>query len=805
MKLLVLFYLLFLLTNNIFSQSNPNPFDLSQGDYSFNEWNNDELAETYPLGMIFHHTTNPTLAGFNPLANGSDDWTCGYNLSSRSRFYGLGENGIGIIATGDAQYNDCISGTSSSSRYVGAVVLALNTLNRDSLNLSFKCQTISQSNRTFTIRLQYRYLNNSIFTNWQDVPGPIEYLSSTTGNQEEIGPILLPNVLSNKANIQLRWLYYQLIDGSGARPNMRLDDIHVSSIEANFKTITLNELNDSVFCVDSNTFALGHVLFNSSGVFNDNFNIMLSDKNGDFSNSVIIGNKIFTEENPQDSISFIIPENTENGDNYLIRIETANDGIISNESIPLKIINGLLQVTQISANILSEKIELTWVNPLYCFNEIIIIASNNGFVSSIPIGDGSQYTADTLYGNGSMFNDGYVVYKGNENELTVAGLINHITYYFSIFTRNNDKWSEAAEIMATPIGEPYMTEILCPLYIQGKVTTNNQRVPMAFLASFVNLIPNAKYRYYSKAVLSSDTETSAGAGNNIFVCDTSIFGRTTTTSFATQGSYGEFISNNLGNYTGWFILESTGNNRYSPGNFIFPRIYLNNGNDGENVSFRFTSPDSIKVLSLSNNADSISATGIVGITGFNEKSFVSMYSSADAERPLFISHVESSGLDFESIGNFASFYTSNVSMQLGNWGGIIPNINNDGIKLIQNRDINNGEIINEFISDNGYWFGVSTINPSGGNTNPIIIDFFTLNNVNCLYYYQFYNYADELFFKNLMLNNYKISIFDISGKLLMLEQFYNSNYSLKTGLQKGLYIINIKSNNYNRSHKFIVY
>ena len=137
-----------------------------------------------------------------------------------------------------------------------------------------------------------------------------------------------------------------------------------------------------------------------------------------------------------------------------------------------------------------------------------------------------------------------------------------------------------AAITGTIQAAPSLTEVFVPQYIQGIASgaSNSKRVPYAFRVTLSGLTANATYRYYNAAVVSSDTATSTGAGGCIFVTSSGSFVKTTSSGLSTAGSYGTFTADASGNYTGWFILESTGSTRFATaGNLLFMRIILNDG------------------------------------------------------------------------------------------------------------------------------------------------------------------------------------------------------------------------------------
>lgn len=219
-------------------QTNPAPFDLSAGDYSFTEWSEQEPAGTFPANMAFHFTADPTSIAYNPLAPGSQDFNCGYVLTSRPRINGLGELGISMVNTGSAQFNDCISGSATGARFMGAAVLALNTTGRTNITVSWTGGTITVSDgggstgtgipRIFAFELQYRIGTEGDFIDIENA----EYVTNEVDHSEVISSVL-PAECDNQAELQIRWIYKQhsstLEGAQGTRPMLRLDDINVTS------------------------------------------------------------------------------------------------------------------------------------------------------------------------------------------------------------------------------------------------------------------------------------------------------------------------------------------------------------------------------------------------------------------------------------------------------------------------------------------------------------------------------------------------------------------------------------------------
>lgn len=220
--------LLLLFCVKAFSQTNPTVFNLGSGNYSFTSWASSSAAGTYPANMIFHFTNDATAGGYNPNADGNADYNCGYNLGSRNRVNGLGTNGFSFIATSSAQFNNCASGTASSTRFMGAAVLGLNSTGRTNIQVGWTGRTISvtDGDRVFAIRLQYR---NTTSGTWTDVPGPVQYVSGTAGSSAVVPTATLPAACENKANLYLRWIYIAISGTTGTRPEIGVDEISVTS------------------------------------------------------------------------------------------------------------------------------------------------------------------------------------------------------------------------------------------------------------------------------------------------------------------------------------------------------------------------------------------------------------------------------------------------------------------------------------------------------------------------------------------------------------------------------------------------
>jgi hypothetical protein len=146
--------------------TNPNPLTISDSStYSIlSQWDNTNNAGTYPPNMALwsHATTDPDL---NTLF--VEDWSCLYNLTSRSRFTGEGVNGISMINTSNSQFTGICdgtdptqtTGTTIASGRAGAILLGLNTSsvsNSSQITINWTGRTILQNFRAYALRMQYR-------------------------------------------------------------------------------------------------------------------------------------------------------------------------------------------------------------------------------------------------------------------------------------------------------------------------------------------------------------------------------------------------------------------------------------------------------------------------------------------------------------------------------------------------------------------------------------------------------------------------------------------------------------------------
>jgi len=376
--------------------------------------------------------------------------------------------------------------------------------------------------------------------------------------------------------------------------------------------------------------------------------------------------------------------------------------------------------TNFSANgISTSQISLNWLDATSATANYLIKGSNSSFEAITDPVDGVAEANSNLT---------QTVFSGNQN-FTFSGLNPQSTYYFKIFPFNgsganiNYKTSlPVPQAEATTLGSPSVIEVLMPLYIQGKTEPNNERVPFAYRLELINLSPNTTYKYINQVVLTTDSPTFTGAANSIFVNSDNTFTRTNNATFSIPGNHGEFTTNGSGSYTGWFITEPTGNDRFAAGSQLLIRLRLNDGNNGTTAVTFITTSSPITVLSYGTTSSSNRGTAVRAETDLTPKNFVFLYDNTSGNgRPLFGTIIEASGADYAA-NSWAPFYRQQVVGKNGAWGGILPNVNASGLKLFEERSLADGSFVSNKISADGKWGATNTVSPTGGLSNVLVIE-----------------------------------------------------------------------------------
>jgi hypothetical protein len=279
---------------------------------------------------------------------------------------------------------------------------------------------------------------------------------------------------------------------------------------------------------------------------------------------------------------------------------------------------------------------------------------------------------------------------------------------------------------------PSLTNVIFPRYIQGNSKSGNAndgRVPIVCWATITGLKPNTLYRYYNQLVrLTYSPTADTGVGNFYVVPKSGNFRRISgTVNLVNSALYDTFTTDLTGSYAKWFANEPTGLPVFTPGGYLFLRIYLNDGAGGTTVAARLTTSDSARVIKFGRTAgDPLSGTGLRGNSSATPKEFILLYdNTAGLSRPVSGTYVESDGVNIRSLTtlqtSYAYFYRTFVDTLKGAYGAIIPNVLPGGIQRIERRSLLTGMLVSYSTSASGIWpSGANTVNPVGGDSSEII-------------------------------------------------------------------------------------
>jgi len=360
----------------------------------------------------------------------------------------------------------------------------------------------------------------------------------------------------------------------------------------------------------------------------------------------------------------------------------------------------------------------------------------------------------------------------------------------------------AAEVFVTLNGEvigdqlPAITAEIVPQFIQGMNGSNNNRLPYAYWVTLSNLLPDATYRYINQVVVSGDDPTANGAGNVIFVNASGDFYRSTSPSFSTDGSYGLFTTDDQGSYQGWFITEATGNDRFTPGNEVFMRIRINDGNDGTVAATYLTTTNSATVINFGTENDPLQGTAIRAISGDLPKSFALLYDNNREGQPIAATSIETTGVDFASISQYPSFYKDEVAGNDGHWGTIIPNANANGIQLIEIRDLVDGIVLKTYEATNGVWGTTNTVDPAGGLEEVLVIDLIEIGlGETDAPQVTVYATSDHFVIEKFTDSRLSFEVFNLVGQPMRKAELNGvGNQQIPHQLSAGVYIIRLSDN-----------
>jgi hypothetical protein len=211
--------------------TNPDPHTLALGDYAFTAWDPASPAGTWPDHMRFwtHAMADPGLD-----TDFIEDWSCGYDLTSRSRFQGLGADGLAFANEAQSQFAGVCDGSDPNQNSgetidngrAGAAVLALNTTGMEAVAVGWTGRTVQSGGRIFALRLQYRVGDGASDPNAGWTNTTTEYVGQSAGHSQAFS-YTLPTECEDRPLVQVRWVYYQL-SGTGTWTHLALDEVSVT-------------------------------------------------------------------------------------------------------------------------------------------------------------------------------------------------------------------------------------------------------------------------------------------------------------------------------------------------------------------------------------------------------------------------------------------------------------------------------------------------------------------------------------------------------------------------------------------------
>lgn len=142
---------------------------------------------------------------------------------------------------------------------------------------------------------------------------------------------------------------------------------------------------------------------------------------------------------------------------------TDNGGLTATQSLTLNpdCSSANVSVTNLQTLAQLNAIQVSWINPNVTFDEVMVVAKAGiGFQGSPS---GTAYTANASFtSNGTNFEGGKVVYRGQSNAITVTNLNPLMQYYFRVYTRVGNIWNTGVEGTATPNLAPVAPAVAPP-------------------------------------------------------------------------------------------------------------------------------------------------------------------------------------------------------------------------------------------------------------------------------------------------------------------------------------------------------
>ena len=691
-----------------FSQTNPTPYDLSSGPYSFTSWSSTSPAGTYPPNFRFH--TTPKLDV--PLNGTFDkDWTAAYNLTSGSRFSGLNADGIGFVNTGS---------TNSGQGFIGQAVLAINTTHRTQIKVNWVggfVNILGTSSRQYALRMQYRIGTTGAWNDVYDANGNLaeymntNYLTMGTSTPPEAKnfSVILPSECDNQPNVQIRWIYYQVSGGTGNRPQYRLDDVVVTT-ESSFGTPT-QLVVDSYFPENPMQNIPFTVVLKS---IDDNGIAKYVNSNTTIKASVYYGSGVLAGTTTKTMLA---------GTNR-ITFDDLRYNKIEPLEIKFEVVSGDPLAAVKKSYIIQPAPTIARFVELYNKGHVGVV--HHKFFVQAQNSDGSPNQYYTNYTVNLNLVSGPAPLTGTTSKKTVNGIA---TFDDIVFTSAGTYVLSATvpgltleqNITVTVLNQPTFTTLIIPQFIKGNGTflpTGNGRTPSFALVRFDGLHPNTEYTFVTAGVLPTEVgnPTILGAGNNIYYdYKTNSYSYTSAATNLADPANRSVIKTGPGqtSLTFWVNLVPTSNSRFTNlSNLIHWLVLL--GNEYGDVISRNVSQTSSRQLEY--GTATTQATGFYDVNSrLAPKTYLVFYDNAD--NPITTALVQDEGATLITKGfpHQAPYFYEALENTDGAWATFLPNNLPSGVRKIEHRTMD-GAIAYTWTDPDGQWAGISTVNPNQGST-----------------------------------------------------------------------------------------
>ncbi len=688
-----------LVTKAAVAQTNPTPFDLSSGNYSFTQWDATNTAGTFPNNMRFHmYSTTSTLTVVEPLVLNyemNSDWDLAYNVASGARIIGSGTDGISFLNTSSSAY--------TPTRFAGAAVVALNTTNRVNIRVNWTGGTVVPQSRLYAIVLQYRVGTTDAWsTAIQNATDTVQYKSNSTANHSQVMPTFtLPSTCENQAVVQLRWRYYQYATGSGSRPQLRFDEVSVLSDASSGVPVKLNVLNVSP--------ATPSVL--------TPFSVTVQTLNaGDQVRSVTQATTV--------QLSVFSGSGTLSGTLTGTIAAGSNTATLSGLTYSVAEQNVKVQVARTAGDVLSSAVSAAFTVLPRATSLSMSTVQANAFVG-VPLASISvsamraDLSVDANYPGpitmSKVSGPGNVT--GTLSLTPVNGVVSFSDIGFSaagtyVIAVNGANVSGATSSNIVVVAQPTVAELIMPQYMAARSIT----LPSWALIRFDGLQPNTAYRYYTAAAEINNLVGFA-AGTNVHYnapANTFSYVPNSFSDFATPGRYSEFATGaGETSKTLWVNMVPSSNSRFTAANNMY--WYITFRDTTRSIETRFVTVGTTKTINISTAAGD--ATGISDTASTcDPKTVICLYDNATGSgQPLSTALVQDDGT---TISSAPTFYTNIESKRTG-WATLIPNTLPNGVMRVEQRSVTTGNIMKAWVDNDGVWTPVVTNNPRGGN-NAII-------------------------------------------------------------------------------------